>query len=126
MSAASLRIARRIAIRARASANAPTQAAPRAARPAPEPVEIELDLSDSVVVRGTTVNGVRYAKFESLSGPTVLAFGEIAETAGESMRASGLGLVRGKSVKIVAIRPFEHRDTLIDELGDEYVAPLAA
>jgi hypothetical protein len=123
MTAASRQIARRIAIRATMTAKGD---APAPARRAPqEPIEIKLDLSNATLTRAVTKDGVPYAKFTG-GGRTVMAFGEIATVASESMRADGYAVENGSTIKIVAIRPFETRDTLVDELGDEYVPAIAA
>ena len=121
MSNASRQIARRIAI-AKSLKNKPVaeNAAERATRAMPEPIEIQLDLSKSTVTRATTRDGVPYAKFTSPSSPTVLAFGEIAQVAAESLSVDGMAVEQGSTLKIVGIRPFEHRTTMINETGDDY------
>lgn len=121
MSNASRQIARRIAI-AKSLKNKPVAegATERAPRAMPEPIEIQLDLSKSTVVRAMTREGVPYAKFSSPSSRTVLAFGEIAEVAVESLSVDGMAVEQGSTLKIVGIRPFEHRSTMINETGDDY------
>ena len=121
MTAASRQIARRIAIRTSMASQGVTPA-PRVPR---EPIEIKLDLSSAKLTRAVTKDGVPYAKFTG-GGRTVMAFGEIASVASEGMRADGYAVENGSTIKIVAIRPFETRDTLVDELGDEYVPQMAA
>lgn len=124
MTAASRQIARRIAIRTSMAAQGAAPA-PRAPRAPQEPIEIKLDLSNAKLTRAVTKDGVPYAKFTG-GGRTVMAFGEIATVASEAMRADGYAVENGSTIKIVAIRPFETRDTLVDELGDEYVPQMAA
>lgn len=121
MSTASRQIARRIAI-SKSSKNTTVDknAVARAPRAMPEPIEIQLDLSKATVTRATTRDGIPYAKFTSPSDRTVLAFGEIAEVAAESMSVDGMAIEQGSTLKIVGIRPFEHRTTMINETGDDY------
>lgn len=122
MSTASRQIARRIAI-AKSAKNTVVEtpeAKVRAPRAMAEPIEIQLDLSSSTVTRATTRDGVPYAKFVSPTNRTVLAFGEIAEVATESMRVDGMAVEQGSTLKIVGIRAFEHRTTMINENGDDY------
>lgn len=118
MSTASRQIARRIAIAKAQKAN-PQESAPRTPRAMPEPIEIQLDLSSAKVTRAVSRDGIPYAKFTG-SSRTVLAFGEIAEVAAESLRVDGMAVEQGSTLKIVGIRPFEHRSTMINEVGDDY------
>ena len=116
MTIASARIARFAAIRAAAGPRPATAPVPR---PAPEPIEIELDLAGCAVQRSTTRDGVPYARFSGATR-TILAFGEIADVACESMRVVGMAVERGSTLKIVGIRPFEQRATMVNEMGDPY------
>lgn len=91
----------------------------RITRQAPVPVEVRIEMNNQNVERSVASNGAPYAKFTD-GNRTVMAFGELAEIASDSMTLVGMAIENGRLLKIVGARPFEHRTTMINENGDNY------
>ena len=91
----------------------------RSNRPTPTPVEVRIEMNGIPVERAIASNGAPYAKFTD-GTRTVMAFGELAEIASGSTTLVGKAIENGRLVKIVGARPFEHRQTMINENGDNY------
>ena len=91
----------------------------RSARPTSAPVEVRIEMNGLSVERSIASNGAPYAKFSD-GNRTVMAFGELADIASGAMTLVGMGVENGRLLKIVGARPFEHRDTMINENGDNY------
>lgn len=83
------------------------------------PVEVRIEMSGITVERSIASNGAPYAKFTD-GARTVMAFGELADVASETMTIVGMAVENGRLLKIVGARPFEHRNTMINENGDNY------
>ena len=91
----------------------------RSIRTTPTPVEVSFEMNGRNVERSIASNGSPYAKFTD-GNRTVMAFGELADVASDTMTLVGMGIENGRMLKIVGARPFEHRSTMINENGDNY------
>lgn len=85
-----------------------------------ETQDIRMDLSLSQRIESRTREGVPYVAFRPGSGPTIMAFGEIADVMRDNLAVDGVAVRSRGVLKVVGIRPFEGRSTMINEIGDDY------
>ncbi len=80
---------------------------------------VRLDLSSSTITKDVTQRGIdRISVGEGWN--RIVAYGQIALMIAEAGRIDGFGVIRGEAMKIIG---FQSGDFVIDENGDDWIAP---